>query len=135
MIRQALPTYSFFQINGERNPSDVYKDFRSAVLRILGSVEAPLPLSSDHQTKMGNGVAPSGANMSNVPPVPYMNGRLNNYNGPTGLSNIETEDFEPYKPPGKGFPPVVWVIGMFLSSTTKRAFLSIFYFHIYHLTH
>lgn len=27
------------QVNGERNPEEVYKDFRAAVLQILGAVE------------------------------------------------------------------------------------------------
>lgn len=27
------------QVNGERNPEEVYKDFRAAILQILGAVE------------------------------------------------------------------------------------------------
>lgn len=79
----AIPTFGDafcrFQINGERNPADVYKDFRSAVLRILGSAEQvgpPAPITDIGSTATVLPRAPSSE----------------------------------YKPPTKGYPPVIWVI-------------------------
>lgn len=66
-------------MNGERNPGDVYSDFRSAVLRILGA-------NSDKGNGMSNGMA--------VHPTP-------------------TTAVSVYKPPTKGYPPVIWVIGQY----------------------
>lgn len=64
------------QINGERHPSEVYNDFRAAILKILGTPD-----------KMAV-MVPNG-----VLPLP-----------PTTTASI-------YKPPTKGYPPVMWVIG------------------------
>lgn len=33
--------YCSLQVNGERHPGDVYKDFREAVMRILGMQDNP----------------------------------------------------------------------------------------------
>lgn len=48
-----------FQINGERAPSEVYKDFRSAVLDILGAQE--------NQEALLNGVAGMGRGVDDIP--------------------------------------------------------------------
>lgn len=77
-----------FQVNGERNPSEVYNDFRTAVLRILGTV--------DKEGVVTNGVA--------VQPLPA-----------TAVSI--------YKPPNKGYPPVIWIIGQ---KSTIHSFLSVY---------
>lgn len=68
-----------FQVNGERNPSEVYSDFRTAVLRIIGSQEGKK-----------NGVISNG-DINTAPPVT--------------VASV-------YKPPAKGYPPVIWVIGI-----------------------
>lgn len=46
-------------VNGERNPADVYKDFRSAVFEILSS--------QDNQNAMLNGVVGMGRGMNEIP--------------------------------------------------------------------
>lgn len=38
----------FVQVNGERHPGDVYKDFKAAVMRILGTQDNP-PIFSTGQ--------------------------------------------------------------------------------------
>ncbi|KAL0274363.1 UNVERIFIED_CONTAM: hypothetical protein PYX00_006810 [Menopon gallinae] len=85
--KNVMPVADYFDqrgmlisINGERNPAEVYKDFRSAVLRILGSAE-----------QIG-------------PPVPITD------IGTTGTV-LPRESSSEYKPPTKGYPPVIWVIG------------------------
>ncbi|CAH1396662.1 unnamed protein product [Nezara viridula] len=65
-------------VNGERNPSEVYSDFRTAVLRIIGSQEGKK-----------NGIISNG-DINTAPPVT--------------VASV-------YKPPAKGYPPVIWVIG------------------------
>ncbi|KAG8334577.1 hypothetical protein J6590_087066 [Homalodisca vitripennis] len=65
------------EINGERHPSEVYTDFRSAVLRFLGSQD---------KTAVA---APNG----------------------TAITVAPTTTASVYKPPGKGYPPVIWIIG------------------------
>ena len=92
-----------FLVNGERNPADVYKDFRAGVLKILGMQGSMVgPLSN------GSGQ-----------PVPEMNGNLVNGTAIThaaltagAMHEVHKEvPATAYKPPAKGFPPVVWVIG------------------------
>ena len=73
--------YSYWQVNGERNPSDVYKDFRSVVLQMLGMHD---------QGSEGPAVP---ANVALAASVEKIGGSM------------------PYKAPAKGFPPVIWVIG------------------------
>lgn len=48
----------FHQVNGERNPDEVYKDFRAAVLQILGATE-------DQSTM--NGVSGVGVGAGGIP--------------------------------------------------------------------
>lgn len=66
-------------MNGERNPSEVYADFRTAVMRIVGSQESS---KKNGNVSNGNIVA----------------------NAPTTVASV-------YKPPTKGYPPVIWIIG------------------------
>ncbi|KDR22222.1 hypothetical protein L798_01828, partial [Zootermopsis nevadensis] len=86
--KNVMPVADYFDqremlhaVNGERNPSDVYKDFRSVVLQILGM----------HDHGLGGPVAP--ANIASVPVTEKVSESM------------------PYKAPAKGFPPVIWVIG------------------------
>lgn len=46
----------FFQINGERLPADVYKDFRAAVFKILGTQDNPPVFSSGKVAPIPNDV-------------------------------------------------------------------------------
>ena len=48
-----------FQVNGERAPSEVYKDFRTAVLDILGTLE--------NQEAILNGVTGMGRGINDIP--------------------------------------------------------------------
>ncbi|XP_023708502.1 uncharacterized protein LOC111865032, partial [Cryptotermes secundus] len=70
-----------YAVNGERNPSEVYKDFRSVVLQTLGM----------HDQGTEGPVVPA-----NVVPAPVVE---------------KISESIPYKAPAKGFPPVIWVIG------------------------
>jgi chitodextrinase len=81
--------YSYWQVNGERNPSDVYKDFRSVVLQMLGM--------HDQGTE--------------GPAVPA--------NVTLASSVEKVAESMPYKAPAKGFPPVIWVIGECLMRETN----------------
>jgi len=81
--------YSYRQVNGERNPSDVYKDFRSVVLQMLGM----------HDQGPGSPAVPA--------------------NVAVASSVAKIADSVPYKAPAKGFPPVIWVIGECLMRETK----------------
>ena len=81
------------QVNGERNPSEVYKDFRSVVLQMLGVHE------------QGNEGPNANGNVAVAPVV---------------VEKIPESTPVPYKVPAKGFPPVIWVIGKFLISPTTR---------------
>ncbi|XP_069690528.1 adenylate kinase isoenzyme 5 isoform X2 [Periplaneta americana] len=71
-----------YAVNGERNPSEVYKDFRSVVLQTLGMHD---------QGTEGPAIT------ANVAPAP--------------ITEKASEPAPSYKAPAKGFPPVIWVIG------------------------
>ncbi|XP_054283474.1 uncharacterized protein LOC129000537 [Macrosteles quadrilineatus] len=74
-------------INGERHPTEVYTDFRVAVLRFLGSQDKTVVAG------VPNGVA-------HMPDV-----------APLSMVAPHTTTASVYQPPTKGYPPVVWVIG------------------------
>ncbi|BES89274.1 Adenylate kinase [Nesidiocoris tenuis] len=83
--KNVMPVADYFDqrgmviaVNGERNPSEVYTDFRDAALRIIGSQESKK-----------NGAIPNGNIVEHAP---------------TTVASV-------YKPPSKGYPPVIWVIG------------------------
>ena len=76
-------------MNGERNPSDVYKDFRSVVLQTLGM----------HDQGTGGPAVPANVAMAS--------------------SVEKIADSMPYKAPAKGFPPVILVIGECLMTETS----------------
>lgn len=64
--KNVIPVSEYFDqsgllsvVNGERNPADVYKDFRSAVFEILGS--------QDNQTALLNGIAGIGRGANEIP--------------------------------------------------------------------
>lgn len=64
--KNVIPVSEYFDqtgllsvVNGERNPADVYKDFRSAVFEILSS--------QDNQSAMLNGVVGMGRGMNEIP--------------------------------------------------------------------
>lgn len=64
--KNVIPVSEYFDqsgllsvVNGERNPADVYKDFRSAVFEVLSS--------QDNQNAMLNGVVGMGRGMNEIP--------------------------------------------------------------------
>lgn len=64
--KNVIPVSEYFDqsgllsvVNGERNPADVYKDFRSAVFEILSS--------QDDQSALANGVAGMGRGINEIP--------------------------------------------------------------------
>lgn len=66
--KNVIPVSEYFDqsgllsvVNGERNPNDVYKDFRSAVLEILGS--------QDDQPRIANGGPPQAHTTIDIPGV------------------------------------------------------------------
>lgn len=101
-----------FQINGERNPAEVYNDFRVAVLRIIGSqrhsaTANPLPngkitMVSSHahggediyMVNMSRPVEPAPSN-----PIPAS----------SSVSTIASVSV--HQPPANGYPPLIYVIG------------------------
>ncbi|KAK6616896.1 hypothetical protein RUM43_014866 [Polyplax serrata] len=88
--KNVMPVADYFDergmlivINGERNPAEVYKDFRSAVLRILGSAEQVAEES---------------------PPAVEEESEIDQSDGVTREAPV-------YRPPDKSYPPVIWVLG------------------------
>lgn len=64
--KNVIPVSEYFDqsgllsvVNGERNPAEVYKDFRSAIFEILGS--------QDNQNALLNGVVGMGKGMNEIP--------------------------------------------------------------------
>ena len=81
------------QVNGERNPTEVYKDFRSVVLQMLGMHE------------QGNEGPTTTTTIVAAPAI---------------VEKIPEPTPVPYKAPAKGFPPVIWVIGKFKPSQNSK---------------
>ncbi|KAJ9587875.1 hypothetical protein L9F63_018687, partial [Diploptera punctata] len=84
--------YKYDNVNGERNPSEVYKDFRSMVLQMLGVHEQ----NNEGQTTTTTTTTTTAANIAVAPVL---------------VEKIPEPTPVPYKAPAKGFPPVIWVIG------------------------
>ncbi|KAJ8920692.1 hypothetical protein NQ315_004831, partial [Exocentrus adspersus] len=125
--KNVIPVAEYFDqsnmlisINGERVPSDVYKDFRSAVLRILGTQDNPPvftngkaapPASTDVIAELPN-VATMAA--SQVPTGPASSERIavSPPRPQTQVISVHATTPSTYKSPMKtGYPPVLWVIG------------------------
>ncbi|XP_011305325.1 adenylate kinase isoenzyme 5 isoform X2 [Fopius arisanus] len=107
--RNVMPVAEYFdrsgillEVNGERNPSEVYVDFREAVIRILGLSEngaldrsIPQPLQAEVEVVQPDvNSNPQSAKLVTSPPVPR---RVN----PAKTANK----------PRKGLPSFIWVIG------------------------
>ncbi|XP_063233560.1 adenylate kinase isoenzyme 5 [Bacillus rossius redtenbacheri] len=87
-----------YAVNGERDPAEVYKDFRSAVLRILGARDPPPPPPPPPPPRVAADVT---VEAEDPPPV----------QPPPAPPPPKAEADPGYKAPAKGFPPVIWVIG------------------------
>ncbi|XP_039764520.1 uncharacterized protein LOC120637006 [Pararge aegeria] len=89
--KNVIPVADYFDqsnmliaVNGERNPEEVYKDFRAAVLQILGAVE------EQNMNGVGVGAHAIPGEVVGVEPVP-----TRNYNGKITSQDVEIED-EPF---------------------------------------
>ncbi|KAF5294183.1 hypothetical protein FQR65_LT10894 [Abscondita terminalis] len=122
-FKNVMPVADYFDqsnmlvtINGERHPGDVYKDFKAAVMKILGTQDNP-PVFT-------NGLPPEvPANVTTELPnvVSFVFGQkyliseqLKEQPRPgtqvISVNNPKTRSL--YNPPAKqGWPPVIWVIG------------------------
>ncbi|XP_057321733.1 adenylate kinase isoenzyme 5 isoform X1 [Microplitis mediator] len=105
-FRNVMPVAEYFdrsgmliEVNGERNPSEVYVDFREAIIQILGSPESVLrdrthqPLEAE--VKVEHTYPTSGNSNHIAPPSPTT--RIN----PAKTANKAR----------KGLPSFIWVIG------------------------
>ncbi|KAK7604835.1 hypothetical protein V9T40_006021 [Parthenolecanium corni] len=98
-------------INGERNPAEVYNDFRVAVLRIIGS----------QRTSVTNNAVPNGKVITvsahtHGEEIPMMNmskpmaaPQLNPVPGSSSIST--TASVSVHQPPSNGYPSLIYVIG------------------------
>lgn len=133
--KNVIPVSEYFDqsgllsvVNGERNPGEVYKDFRSAVFEILGS--------QDNQNALLNGVVGMGRGVNEIPgsivtveTAPWQQGEIK-----TDIEAETSEIIHPaiHKPPSPivdavnllnqppmannnvdfaALPPIIWVIG------------------------
>lgn len=133
--KNVIPVSEYFDqsgllsvVNGERNPAEVYKDFRSAIFEILGS--------QDNQNALLNGVVGMGKGMNEIPGT-----IVSVETAPEGNAEAEAETSETVeigvKPPTpqiqtprievtrileqpptpnnnvdiSNLPPIIWVIG------------------------
>ncbi|XP_049282589.1 adenylate kinase isoenzyme 5 isoform X3 [Anopheles funestus] len=122
-FKNVMPVADYFDqsdmliaINGERSPSEVYKDFRTAVLDILGAQE--------NQEALLNGVAANGARPANAADQmtrPTSHGLLHRQQSRSSLHQTTGETAtvggyseaspERFRHRGSMPPPVIWVIG------------------------
>lgn len=132
--KNVIPVSEYFDqsgllsvVNGERNPAEVYKDFRDAVFEILGS--------QDNQTALLNGIAGIGRGANEIPgsivtveTAPNDESMRNDVEAETSEA-VEPATDEPEspivdalhlleRPPTtnnnidlSNLPPVIWVIG------------------------
>lgn len=114
-----------FQVNGERAPTEVYKDFRMTVLDILGAQE--------NQEALLNGVAGMGKGINEIPgsivsvetaPSQHKNVtapsvetptnakiRDNNVLHPNNLMGQNVTDQDVPVQSIENLPPIIWIIG------------------------
>uniref|UniRef100_A0A182MEY9 Adenylate kinase isoenzyme 5 n=1 Tax=Anopheles culicifacies TaxID=139723 RepID=A0A182MEY9_9DIPT len=122
-FKNVMPVADYFDqsdmliaINGERSPSEVYKDFRTAVLDILGAQE--------NQEALLNGVAANGARQANAADQmtrPTSHGLLHRQQSRSSLHQTTGETAtlggygeaspERFRRRGSMPPPIIWVIG------------------------
>ena len=92
------------QVNGERDPAEVYSDFRAAVLHILGTDMMSALQPPQHGEWPAPSMDPNALPMTRPPAVPTT--------GPA-----------PRGPPGGvAYPPVIWVIGEQSATGTQYAY-------------
>ncbi|XP_063914034.1 adenylate kinase isoenzyme 5 [Zophobas morio] len=128
--KNVMPVADYFDqsnmlisINGERHPSDVYKDFRTAVFKILGMQDNPPVFTNGKIANVPSDVTNELPTMQTLPPVPAP---LQTHQPERMVVDPESEPERPrtqvisvnasnpnnYQSPVKtGWPPVLWVIG------------------------
>ncbi|KAF2884767.1 hypothetical protein ILUMI_21374, partial [Ignelater luminosus] len=113
--KNVMPVADYFDqsnmliaVNGERHPGDVYKDFKAAVMRILGTQDNPPIFSTgqppdvpaDVTTELPTMAQPVSERLQE-PPRPR-----------TQVISVTSQPQNMYQSPVKqGWPPVLWVIG------------------------
>ncbi|RZC14242.1 adenylate kinase isoenzyme 5, partial [Asbolus verrucosus] len=123
--KNVMPVADYFDqsnmlisINGERHPSDVYKDFRTAVFKILGMQDNPPVFTNGKVASVPTDVTTELPTMQALPSVPS-----NLQSQPdrmvveperpkTQVISVNANNQQTYQSPVKaGWPPVLWVIG------------------------
>lgn len=98
--------FSLLQINGERNPAEVYNDFRVAVLRIIGAQR-----SSATVNPMPNGKITTVSSHINAEEIPMENMSKPTNPVPASSSISTTASVSIHQPPSNGYPSLIYVIG------------------------
>ncbi|KAK5646555.1 hypothetical protein RI129_005019 [Pyrocoelia pectoralis] len=110
-FKNVMPVADYFDqssmlvtINGERHPSDVYKDFKAAIMKILGTQDNPPVFSNGHIPEVPSNVATE---------LPVMAAPVAEQPRPnTQVISVNSNPPNIYNSPVKhGWPPVLWVIG------------------------
>lgn len=96
-----------FQINGERNPQEVYNDFRVAILRIIGAGTAGNTGDASNAVSETMGI-PNGRVVNMQQPLALAKSVINPSDTTTSTT---TANVFVHKPPAKGYPTAVYVIG------------------------
>lgn len=105
--KNVIPVSEYFDqsgllsvVNGERNPGEVYKDFRSAVFEVLGS--------QDNQNALMNGVVGMGRGVTEIPgTIVTIESTNTNLNSSTTLRSNNTIDGETSSTPNPSSPIAV----------------------------
>ncbi|XP_022903561.1 adenylate kinase isoenzyme 5 [Onthophagus taurus] len=110
--KQVMPVADYFDqnnmlisVNGERHPQEVYKDFKSAVMKILGTQDNPPVFSNGPEASLPNDVT-----TTELPAVPAKITQIR----PASQIRPETQVLSmngniPHRPTDA--PPVLWVLG------------------------
>ncbi|KAB0797439.1 hypothetical protein PPYR_08433 [Photinus pyralis] len=110
-FKNVMPVADYFDqssmlvtINGERHPGDVYKDFKAAIMKILGTQDNPPVFSNGHIPEVPADVTTELPLMAAPVPEPPRPS--------TQVISVNTKPTNMYNSPLKqGWPPVLWVIG------------------------
>ncbi|XP_015835599.1 adenylate kinase isoenzyme 5 isoform X1 [Tribolium castaneum] len=115
--KNVMPVADYFDqsnmlisINGERHPSNVYKDFRAAVFKILGMQDNPPVFTNGKVATVPSDVTTELPTMQALPPAHVQNHEPERPK--TQVISVTTNNQHNYQSPVKaGWPPVLWVIG------------------------
>ncbi|XP_018571141.1 adenylate kinase isoenzyme 5 [Anoplophora glabripennis] len=125
--KNVIPVAEYFDqsnmlisINGERAPAEVYKDFKSSVLRILGMQDNPPVFSNGKVAPIPVDVVTTDLPAVAAPPIPQVPSEHSRSERRTAsplrpqtqVISVHATSQPNYNSPIKaGYPPVLWVIG------------------------